>query len=85
MHKDGPAGDDQDPRQRLRELLVAAEMQVLDVPHVVICLYSDQTISYVTGPFPDEFAALQGLVELEESPHRERGTQFCAVPLTPHP
>lgn len=63
------------------DLVVAAEMEALEVPYVVVCTRGDSALTYVQGPYPDGVAALSEAIALEDSPEREADAHYAVVPL----
>jgi len=68
--------------QRLVEMLVAAEMEALETPYVVVSQRDDGQLSTIEGPYLDVVAALRDADALMNRPH-EPGMRFLVAPLWP--
>jgi len=67
---------------RLVEMLVAAEMETLETPYVVVSQRDDGQISAIEGPYLDVVAALRDADALANGTH-EPGTRFLVTSLWP--
>jgi len=77
-----PLGDG--PAARLVEMLVAAEMETLETPYVVVSQRADGQIAAIEGPYLDVVAALRDADRLTSSRH-EPGMRFVVTSLWPPP
>jgi len=75
-----PLGDE--PVARLVEMLVAAEMEALETPYVVVSQRADGQISAIEGPYLDVVSALRDADRLTSSRH-EPGMTFVVTSLWP--
>jgi hypothetical protein len=67
---------------RLLEMLVAAEMEALETPYVVVSQRDDGQISTIEGPYLDVVAALRDADALANRNH-EPGMRFLVTSLWP--
>jgi len=68
--------------ERLVEMLVAAEMEALETPYVVVCQRDDGQIRSIEGPYLDVVAALRDADALAAGDH-EPGARFLVTSLWP--
>ena len=67
----------------VRDLVVAAEMNALDSPYVVVCTNARSSLCFVQGPYPDPLSALEDWRSLVDSPERDEGSHYTIAPLWP--
>jgi len=67
---------------RLVEMLVAAEMEALETPYVVVSQRDDGQICAIEGPYLDVVAALRDADLLATADH-EPGMRFLVTSLWP--